>query len=244
MEDGNQVPERLAKAGDRLRRQRDLGHQHDRVPPPGQRLPDEFDVDERLAGTGYPVQEEGPAALLQRASHAPQHCALGRGRREHGARRPRTRPGRDPARRPPWSRGRRPCPRGPRTTLRLKPLSSRAARGCCPPDPWSRSYASRCRLARPKTRSSSSRVPMDRVSRTTSRVFGAGCLAEGLPIRAGNMVLSTTPSGRHVVLRDPAGQRQQFGPHRRLGVEDGQNVPHPRHLRSGPPTPSRRACCS
>ena len=52
---------------DRLRRQADLRHQHDRLPPVADHLLDRLDVDLRLAAAGDAVEEDGLVAAGARS---------------------------------------------------------------------------------------------------------------------------------------------------------------------------------
>ena len=58
VQDGDGVPEAVDEARDDLRRQRDLGHEHDRAAPLGERRGGGLQVDLRLARAGDAVQQQ------------------------------------------------------------------------------------------------------------------------------------------------------------------------------------------
>ncbi len=79
VEQGHVVAEGGAEAAERLRRQRDLRHQHDRPPAaPAHQFAQQLDVDQRLTGPGHALENEdaGPP-LGGRAEQTPEHGGLG-----------------------------------------------------------------------------------------------------------------------------------------------------------------------
>ena len=67
MEDRDRVAEAGPEAADGLRRERDLGHEHDRPEPPLERRRGGLEVDLGLAAAGRPVEQEVAAAAVERA---------------------------------------------------------------------------------------------------------------------------------------------------------------------------------
>ena len=88
MQHGDAVAEVRAEAGDGLRRERDLRHQHDRRP--AARVHDllqELDVDQRLARRGDAVKQDGPGrGRVQRRYQPPVRAGLGGVGRQVGGR--------------------------------------------------------------------------------------------------------------------------------------------------------------
>ena len=64
MQERDAVAEAGAEAGDRLRREADLRHEHDRAPALGERPLDGREVDLGLARAGDAVQEQAPGSVL------------------------------------------------------------------------------------------------------------------------------------------------------------------------------------
>ena len=85
VEHRHKVAERAPEPSDGLRRERDLGHQHDRAFSPVQHVPKELHVHQGLAGARDPVQQERPAAASQRTPQPFQGASLvGRGHELRG----------------------------------------------------------------------------------------------------------------------------------------------------------------
>ncbi len=76
VQDRDPVAEAGAEAADRLRRQPDLGDEHDRAHPPLERRVARLEVDLRLAAAGRAVQEEIRAEPLVHRADDPPHRGL------------------------------------------------------------------------------------------------------------------------------------------------------------------------
>ncbi len=76
MQDRDAVAEAGAEAADGLRRQADLGDEHDRAQPALERRVARLQVDLGLAASGRAVQEEVGAETLVHRSHDPRNCGF------------------------------------------------------------------------------------------------------------------------------------------------------------------------
>ena len=81
MEDGDPVAEARPEAAERLRRQRDLGHEHDRAPTPLERRRARLEVDLGLAAAGRAREQQVRAAGVE-ALDDPCHGRLLRRRQQ------------------------------------------------------------------------------------------------------------------------------------------------------------------
>ena len=232
MQDRDQVPECAAEAGDRLGRQRDLRDQHERAFAAPQHPANQLDVDQRLAGTRDAVQEEGPAPPPQRPHHAAEHPALtgGRGRRVLVAHRllPEGIPHHHVVRHANEALRLQPPDHAPAESLlgqrrdRLpatrfeEPLEGFPL----PPRPPEHTLKLREGADRPDD-------PRDEPPLRRSRG------------RRGQHGPKHHPDRRHVVLRNPPGEIEEFGADRWSRIEHGEDVAHTANLGARPQNPPR-----
>ena len=240
VEQGDAVAEARREAADGLRRERDLGHQHDRAAPALERRLGGGEVDLGLAGAGDAVQQElacsAPSSAATIAPSARRCCgaelrpaATGRadrGRSTGGARRSRraqARPGRAPrgasgsrASTPRRPRARRP---GAHAGARPRPAASSAAR-------WRRRAG--CRRPGPRARPSVEPRPAARAAGRTPRPPRPmpGRQHQLQPAGRGRAVLPRHPQAEpHELRRRPRLERVE-----RLGQALGRQLARLGHL--------------